>query len=144
MAKDGSKSKTQDESEKNKRHAKPPASEWIVAAIGCVLVAGAIGFMIYQAIYHQTSPPNFSVKVVSVSQTANGYLVKFSLENTGDQTAAAVTVEGELLRDTESVEKSAATLTYAPSHSKREGGLFFVNNPQDFNLKIRATGYEQP
>ena len=76
--------------------------------------------------------------------SGEGYLVKFRVKNTGDQTAASLTVEGELKNGAEIVETSAATLTYAPSHSEREGGLFFSKNPNQYQLEIRSKGYEKP
>ncbi len=143
MAEEKSKKETE-KTEKDKRHGKPPISEWIVAAVGCVLVAGAIGFMVYEAATQENLPPNFIFKINSTTQSANGYLVKFELENTGDETAGDVAVEGTLSRGEENIEQSSVTLDYAPSHSKREGGLFFTKNPNEFELKIRVTGYEKP
>ena len=141
--------KSKDESKDAKKdkaqpYQKPPFLEWLIAALGLILVTGAIGFMIYEAATQENLPPNFVFKVGSATQTANGFLVKFELENTGDETAAAVEIEGELTRGEESVEKSSASLTYAPSHSKREGGLLFTKNPNEFELTIRVAGYEKP
>ena len=136
--------KKQKAEEVEKRHDAPPVSEWIVAAIGLLLVAGAIGFMIYEAVTGDKTPPTLSVSVDSVTQSGKGYLVKFRVKNTGDETAASLTVEGELKNGAESVETSTATLTYAPSHSEREGGLYFSKNPNEYQLEIYPKGYEKP
>lgn len=136
--------KKKQQSEANKKHADPPVWEWIIAGIGLILVAGAIGFMIYQAVAEDATPPNLSVSVESVAPKDKGYLVKFRVKNTGDLTAASLTIEGELKDGAEIVETSTATLTYAPSHSEREGGLFFSKNPNEYQLEIRPKGYEKP
>ena len=144
MAEKSDKETKETEKDKTKQHQKTSALEWIIAVVGLILVTGAIGFMIYEAALQEKQPPNFVFEIASPMKTSNGFLVKFELENTGDETAAAVEVEGELTRGEESVEKSSATLTYAPSHSKREGGLLFTKNPNEFELTIRVAGYEKP
>ena len=136
------KSKNKEENQEPGR--KTPVWEWIIAAFGLILVVAATGTTLYRALTEESTPPILEISVNSVLPTATGYLVKFRVKNTGNQTAAALTIEGELKNGAESAEKSSATLTYVPSNSEREGGLFFVNNPQSFDLKIRATGYEQP
>ena len=62
----------------------------------------------------------------------------------GDEIAADVTVEGELMRAKESLEKSDVTIDYVPSHSEKKGGMFFKNNPRDFDFEIHAKGYNEP
>lgn len=109
-----------------------------------ILVAGAIGFLIYEALKGDAAPPKLSVSVESVTTVDNGYLVKFRVKNMGDQTAAAVKIAGELKSADQSVETSDVTLTYVPSHSEREGGLFFSQNPSQYRLEVRSKGYEKP
>jgi uncharacterized protein (TIGR02588 family) len=133
--------KKSDPEEHKQRHERPPLLEWIVAAAGAILVAGAIGFMLYQAMTQNAAPPDFSFQVDSITPTAAGYLVKFQVENAGQETASEVVVEGELKSGAESVEKSSALFNYIPSHSRRAGGLFFTRNPQEFELQLRAAGY---
>ncbi len=123
---------------------KIPVLEWIAAAVGFVLVSGAIGFVFYQALFFESKPPNISITIESVTPNDAGYLVAFKAANDGDKTAASVAIEGELKSGDESVEKSGVTIGYVPSYSETNGGLFFSKNPQEFDLKIRATGYQQP
>lgn len=123
---------------------KTPVLEWLVAAVGLVLVVGTIGFMMYEAFTSQNTPPNFTTKIERINAADAGYIVIFKLVNTGDQTASGVNVEGELKNGGESVEKSGATFDYAPSKSEVEGGLFFKNDPKQFQMEIRAEGYAKP
>jgi uncharacterized protein (TIGR02588 family) len=126
-------------------HEDPPIGEWIVATVGLILVAGAICFMLYQAITQDSSPPGFSVRVDSITTNdGGGHLVKFRIKNSGETAAAAVNVKGELKRGDENVEDSSVTLTYVPSNSEREGGILFSENPNEYQLKLRVEGYEKP
>ncbi|MGH9942841.1 MAG: hypothetical protein ACRD9R_10855 [Pyrinomonadaceae bacterium] len=126
------------------RYAKPPVWEWVVAIVGLALVVSAIGFMLYRAIKGNSSPPEIAISVDSVAPADGGFLVTFHVVNRGELTAAGLTVEGELRNGSESIETSAATLNYVPSRSTRRGGLFFTNDPQKFELKLQAKGYERP
>ena len=124
-----------------------PVWEWIIAAVGFILVVAALGTTLYRAVIEESTPPILEISVEAIVPTANGYLVNFSVKNNGNQTAAGLTVEGELKTDAEgaeSVETSSATLAYAPANSRREGGLFFSKNPNEYKLEIRAKGYEKP
>lgn len=123
---------------------KPPVWEWILAALGVVIVAGVIGSTLYRAMTQETLPPSFEVSVDSINAVSSGFIVAFRVRNSGTQTAAALTIEGSLIKGAESVETSTATLTYAPGNSERQGGLFFTKDPGAFELKIRALGYEKP
>jgi uncharacterized protein (TIGR02588 family) len=118
---------------------------WGIALFGLVLVLGSIGFMLYKAVAGDSSPPNVMVHVDSIIPTKSGYLVKFRVVNEGGSTAEGLTVEGSLLRNgTEVVENSNTTIEYVPSHSTREGGLFFTSDPRQYELRLRAKGYEKP
>jgi uncharacterized protein (TIGR02588 family) len=121
-----------------------PIWEWIVAAIGFVLVASVVGFLLYEAIAGKRLPPDVKLSVDSVVQTRNGYLAKIVAVNEGGMTAAGVVIEGELRRGTESVERSWTTIDYLPPRSEQRGGLFFARDPRQFELQVRPFGYVEP
>lgn len=121
-----------------------PVLEWIIASIGLALVVGAVTFMVYQAIKGDSSPPDISLHVKSISRIGNGYVVTIRAMNNGGSTAAGLMVEGELRHALETVETSGATISYVPPHSERIGGLFFTKDPRQFELHLRAKGYEAP
>ncbi len=81
---------------------------------------------------------------MAIRPVSGGYLVEVRLRNVGDATAAKLKVRGLLMNGQQAVEDSEATFDYLPRRSEREGGLFFTNNPQDYQLVIRAEGYEKP
>jgi uncharacterized protein (TIGR02588 family) len=121
-----------------------PLWMWGIAFLGLALVLGSIAFLLYEAATGDSSPPDVTVRVDSILLTRNGFLVKFRAINEGGSTAEGLTVEGELRNGTESVEVSNTTIEYVPSHSEREGGLFFTVDPRRYELQLRAKGYEKP
>lgn len=131
-------------SEEEKLREKTPLLEWIVAAIGLVIVVGSVGFLLFSALTRTDQPPILIVKEESVTNTEGGFLVKFSLENKSQNNAGAVMVEGKLLEGEKEIETSSASVSYAPSNSKREGGMIFTKNPESYKLELRAIGYEKP
>ncbi len=135
-----------DERESQSQQDSTTFGEWIAASFGLILVVFALGTIFYRALNENSTPPILEVTVNSVKPSASGYLVQFYVKNTGTQTAANLTIEGELKKDgePESEETSSATITYAPAHSQREGGLIFSKNPNDYRLELRAKGYEKP
>lgn len=118
--------------------------EWTVAALGMVLLSGALGVIIYRAITQESTPPALSVIVESIAPSAAGYHVAFKVHNYGSQTAAAVVIEAELIENGKSVEKSTSALAYSPANSVRRGGMYFQRDPNLFTLNIRALGFEHP
>jgi len=115
-----------------------------VAAVGLVLVLSTIGFTFYRAWRETATPPAVTVTVETIIAQDAGYLVTFRALNEGEGTAAAVTIEGVLLQDGEEIELSTASLDFVPSRSTRQGGLFFTQDPEQYELQLRATGYADP
>lgn len=129
---------------KSKKSENIPFLEWLAAAVGLILVVGTIGFMTYQALTAKDTPPSFKIGIERIDQVNAGFVVIFKVINEGEQTAAGVEIEGELRRGAESVETSSVTIDYAPSQSELKGGLFFRNDPREFQFEIRAKGYSEP
>jgi uncharacterized protein (TIGR02588 family) len=99
---------------------------------------------LYEAAEGDSSPPDVTLRVDSVIPTRNGFLVQFRAVNEGGSTAEGLTVEGELKQGSDRVETSDTTIEYMPSHSERQGGLFFKSDPRLYQLQLRAKGYEKP
>lgn len=121
-----------------------PFWEWVVAGLGAVLVIGSIGFMLYEAVAGDDSPPDVVIRVDSVLPVQGGYLVRIRARNQGGTTAAGLTVEGELKGDTGAIETSETTVDFLPPNSERFGGLFFTRDPRRHTLELRAKGYQDP
>jgi len=135
---------THDSGKEQEKIKDAPLWIWGIAFLGLVLVLGSILFMLYEAATGDTSPPNVIVRLDAIQPMGTGFLVTFRAINEGGSTAAGLTVEGTLRNGTESIEISDTTLEYLPSRSEREGGLFFTLDPRQYELQLRATGYEEP
>lgn len=117
--------------------------EWIVAGIGFFLVAGIVGVLLYDSVQPKL-PPAVIVQAQAIRTVPGGYLVEFRATNAGGYGAAGVTIQGELLTGEEAVETSDASLSYLAAGSDAAGGLYFERDPSQFQLKLRALGYQEP
>jgi uncharacterized protein (TIGR02588 family) len=121
-----------------------PLLEWIVAGLGALLVAGTIGYLVFQAFGRDQTPPDLEVVALRVLALEHGHLVQFRTLNHGSEPAAQLLVEGELAGPDGPLETAEATLDYVPPRSQREGGLLFSRDPRAFELRLRAKGYAKP
>lgn len=117
---------------------------WGIAVLGLLLVAASISFMLYEAIAGDSTHADITVQVDATVPTRNGYLVKFRAVNVGGSTVEGLTIEGVLRNGSEVLETSDTVLEWVPAHSEREGGLFFSADPRQYQLQLRAKGYENP
>ncbi|HSK42204.1 MAG TPA: hypothetical protein VK943_20730 [Arenibaculum sp.] len=121
-----------------------PALEGGAALLGLVLTLGAIGVLLHEGVSGASVPPDIVVSVEGIrAGDGGGHLVEFVARNHGDQTAAQVTIQGEL-QSTGGGETSEVTIDYIPDGSERRGGLFFAEDPRGRQLDLRALGYTQP
>jgi uncharacterized protein (TIGR02588 family) len=125
---------------------KHKSSVWekVTALIGLLLVVSSIGFIIYQALWGNESSPDVKIKIESIQQVSNGYLVEFTSKNQGGSTLAGVVVQGQLKQGEKKIETSQTTIDFIPANSVRKGGFFFKNNPEQYQLEARSLGYQQP
>jgi uncharacterized protein (TIGR02588 family) len=122
-----------------------PLLEWIAAAVGLLVLLFTGAVIGREAVGGGWSdPPQVEIAVQEVTQAGSGFLVRFAAVNRGGGTAAALTVEGQLMRGGQPVETSTATIDYAPGRGRAEGGLYFRNDPRGAELVVRATGYQRP
>lgn len=121
-----------------------PLSEWLVAALGLVLVVATVIFLLYQAFVAEVPPPDIRFAVEETVETSTGFLTRVSVHNEGGKTVSALTVTAELKRDGTVLESSDVTLDYVPAHSTRQVGFFFAENPNDYDLNVQAGGYQSP
>lgn len=121
-----------------------PALEWIFAISGLVLVTLMLTFIGMNAAKNDRSPPNVSIKTLSVVPNGSGFLVLFQADNKGGSTAAALTIEGVLMDGEKEVASSNVTFDYLPAQSFRNGGLFFEKDPSRYKMELRPLGFQEP
>ena len=88
--------------------------EWIVAVVGLVILVGMIGYLLWQAAQDQGRPPSLTLTVEAVAPVHGGYVAEINVLNEGDQTAADVTIVGQLLDGETVAEEREMTLDYVP------------------------------
>lgn len=121
------------------------ATEWIVSAIGFVIVAGAVVFLAISAIRHDGSPASITLEIDTIYRTEGGYVARVEARNTGAETASHLELEASLLDSAGNVtEQSSLTLDYLPGESMRTGAFIFRTDPARGRLELRPRGYESP
>lgn len=121
-----------------------PTLEWAVGAIGAMLVAATVVFLLFEAWRSDGAPPEVRITAQAPLAQTGGWLVMVRLYNAGGSTAAGVRVEGALEGPDGVAQRSDVTVDYLPPQSAREGGLFFTEDPRRYNLRLRAVGYVRP
>jgi uncharacterized protein (TIGR02588 family) len=116
----------------------------VAAALGLILVAASVGFMIYQQITEDHTPPLVAIEIQSIVPSGDVYVVKIDVTNRGSAVASGLVIEGVLSDTSSVVETSTITIDYVPSGSHRHAGLYFDRDPRRFSLKIRPLGYVDP
>lgn len=116
--------------------------EWIVGAIGAAIVAAVLGVLIYEALTYHEGAPVLVARVLDVTPTEGGFVVRFVTENQGPSTAAEVVVRATLKDG--GVEEAETTLDYVARKSSREAGMIFRRDPRSGTLELAARSYRKP
>ncbi len=118
--------------------------EWIVFAIGFVLVAFTLAYLIYAGVTLGETPPSLEVRLGMPEQQPHNFIVPVTVINHGDETAAGVHIEVVMESEGEEKERGEVDLAFVPRHSTREGWVTFEQDPRTAQLKARVLGYEKP
>lgn len=118
--------------------------EWIVFAVGLVLVAGTLAYLTYKGATMGSDPPSLEVRLGTPEQRAHNFIVPVTVLNHGDQTAGAVHIE--VVMESVGAEQARGELDidFVPRHATREGWVTFEQDPRAAQLKARVLGYEKP
>ncbi|MGY2075894.1 TIGR02588 family protein [Blastococcus sp. SYSU DS0828] len=130
--------------DRSARQERTTAGEYVLGALGGLLVVALLGFLAQQAVTGRGADPALSVTVTAVEPRGDGYAVHFRVENSGGRTAAQVQVSGALSRDGRKAEQASAVVDYVPPDSRRDGALLFSEDPRDGRLELRPSGYAAP
>ena len=116
--------------------------EWAVFGVGLALVAGALGFLIYDGATSGGAPPQFDIALGAPEQRGRNFVVPVRVTNTGDETAEGVHVEVTL--EGAAGERGEFVIAFLPRGGTREGSVTFDADPRGGNLRARVLGYEKP
>jgi uncharacterized protein (TIGR02588 family) len=119
--------------------------EWVVFAVGLVLVMSTLAYLAYDAATITDAPPSIEVRTGEPLQRPHNFIIPISLTNHGDQTAEGITVEVVLESGGAEKERGEFTIAFLPRRSTREGWVAFQTDPRTVEqIKARVTGYEKP
>ena len=117
--------------------------EWLITIISGILVCFTLGFLVYQMIYQEETPPNISIILGEVSQQDGAFAIPIKATNKGTKTAENVMIE-VVLQDEIEPEKAEITFAFLPGNSSVKGWVIFTKTPESNNLKTRVKGYGTP
>ncbi len=113
-----------------------PWLQWAMAALGAVMTAGVIAIVIHEAV-QPPAPPVLSARLIAARPTPAGWIAEIQVDNAGDDTAAAVEVEGVLGDQT-----AHAALDYVPGQGHARASLRFDGDPRA--ARLRVAGWSEP
>lgn len=117
--------------------------EWTVTVSSGILVAFTIGFLTYQMIYEEKTPPDIEITLGKVVKKDGGFAIPVSVYNKGTETAENVMVE-VVIEDGKMEEKSSISFQYLPRKSTVKGWVTFSVPPKSEKMKSRIIGYNIP
>ena len=109
-----------------------PLLQWGMALLGAVITLTAIGIVVWEAL-QPTAPPALSARIVAVDVTTAGQVATVRVQNDGDDTAAAVDIEGVLGDQT-----ATASLDYVPGHGHAKAYLRFDADPRAAAVTVKG------
>ncbi|HYG65823.1 MAG TPA: hypothetical protein VEL74_24800 [Thermoanaerobaculia bacterium] len=118
--------------------------EWTVFAVGLVAVLGTFGYLAYEALAGEVSPPRVIVELGRPTPDGSRWTVPVRVRNDGGETAEEVQVEVSLESPGHEPETAKLEVAFVPRKSQREGWVTFSRDPAAGRLTGRAIGYEKP
>ncbi|QAA80263.1 hypothetical protein EI546_00280 [Aequorivita sp. H23M31] len=117
--------------------------ERIVTVIAGILVLFTFGFLIYQIIYRENTPPDLVISLGEITQKQQGYSIPVSVKNNGTQTAENINIEissGE----GDNQETGQLSFQYIPGKSSNKAWVNFTKKPDPNKIKTHVSGYSTP
>jgi uncharacterized protein (TIGR02588 family) len=115
----------------------PALLEWVMGGLGLLLVLAVLA-VIGTAALGPREPALLEATLGAVRPAGAVWLAEVEVRNLGDETAAAVEVEGRLGDQT-----AAATLDYVPAHGSRRLTLGFDADPRGA-VELSVPGWSEP
>ncbi len=113
------------------------AAEWLSLGVALLVLAGVIGTVVALWQSPQQAPPHFTLERGEVRRDGGWFYLPVTVQNTGDLTASAVTLEGTLSGDGRD-ETASTTFDFIPGRSTVEGVLVFTTEPTTVTVLVRS------
>jgi uncharacterized protein (TIGR02588 family) len=121
-----------------------PALEWLLGALGAVLLFAAVALLIRDGLNSTGLPGAIEARVVDVTRAGAAFVVRFELHNAGDETLGNLRVTARLSEGDKVIESVSTLVDYLPAHSKQFGGFYLRHDPAAYTLEIAPEGYQAP
>lgn len=129
----------QEEQSDDRSEAAIPFAEWVIAALGTLLVVATFGFLIARA-FAEKEPPSFAADVEQIGAVGDNFAVTATVQNHGGRAAASLVVRGQAGGSKE----RELTIDYLPAYSGRRV-TFLFDQPVDLgNFKCTFISYNDP
>ena len=117
--------------------------EWLITIISGILVFFTLGFLVYQLIFEERTPPNITIVFGEILQKDQAFAIPIQANNSGTETAENVTVE-IFSENGEDEETAQITFSFLPGRSSAKGWITFTKKPEIALLKTHVVGYTTP
>ena len=118
--------------------------EWVVFALGLILVSATLGYLIFAGATMGHEPPSLEVRLGTPEQRQFNFIVPVTVVNHGDETAEGVRIEVVMESGGEEKARGELDIAFVPRHATREGWVTFEQDPRASQLKARVLGYQKP
>jgi len=118
--------------------------EWIVFAVGLILVSCTLGYLIYAGASMGHEPPSIEVRLGIPEQRQFNFIVPVTVINHGDETAEGVHIEVVMESGGKEEARGELDIAFLPRHATQEGWVTFEKDPRTAQLTTRVLGYQKP
>ena len=120
-------------------------AEWTVFGVGAALVLATAGYLAYDAIAVQQTPPSLKVWLGESMDAADGFQVPVVVENLGTQAAQSVRVRVEAKSDDGATQRAELILEHVPGKGWRRGTAVFAGRRVSSSEMVAIpVSFEQP
>lgn len=124
---------------------KKNALEWSVFYISLIIVLGILGYLTYQSLAFEASPPDIDVAYRHEPSTNAPYRFHILMKNVGNETAEEVQVELVAMKNNVVVENAILDVPFLPRQSSREGWVIMTQDPAlADSVYVRVISYKKP
>lgn len=117
--------------------------EWLITIVSAVLVAFTLGFLIYQLIFEERTPPDIVISLGEISPKDDAFALPITVTNKGTNTAENVVIE-IVSGNGNAKETAQITFAYLAGKSTSSGWVTFTRKPDKTSLKKHVVGYAIP
>ncbi len=118
--------------------------EWVVFALGLILVLATLGYLTYAGASMGHDPPSLEVRLGTPEPGRFNFIVPVTVVNHGDETAEGVRIEVVMNSAGGEQERGQLDIPFLPRHATREGWVTFEKDPRTSQLKALVLGYQKP